>query len=456
MNRIAGRAFAVLLVVLLLVGGMAFFVAEFAAEAEDWILFPGSPHVYNSGKVGNGYITDREGTPLADMSGERIFSSDETLRKAMLHWLGDREGNISTPALSEYAAQMTGFDLLNGVYAYGDAGYVMELTLSAAVQKAALEALDGYDGTVAVYNYETGEILCAVSAKTFDPDDAPVITDENAQDYDGVYVNRFTQSTYIPGSIFKSITVAAALETIPDIEDRTFVCYGSYEYGADAVTCEGVHYEQNIREAFANSCNCAFAQIAELLGEDVLTRYVRQFRITEPVCFDGITTAEGNFDLTGAEPVEIAWSGIGQYTDQINPCRFLTFMGTVASGGQGVEPHVISSIRVGNDTTYTADAVQTERIMSTATAEVLKEYLRNNVETVYGAWNFPGLTVCAKSGTGEVGDGKRPNAAFAGFVDDPDYPLAFIAVVEDAGYGSTVCVPIISEVLAACKEVMDN
>lgn len=456
MNRIAGRAFVVILVVLLLAGGMGFFVAEFATEAGDWVVFSGSPHVYNSGKVGNGYVTDRDGTPLADMSGDRVFTSDETLRKAMLHWLGDREGNISTPALTQYTTEMTGFDLLNGVYTYGDTGYVLELTLSAEVQETALEALGGYNGTVAVYNYETGELLCAVSNPTYDPDDVPEFTDDNAEDYDGVYVNRFTQSTYIPGSIFKIITVAAALETIPDIEERTFTCYGSYEYGADAVTCEGVHYDQNIREALANSCNCAFAQIVEQVGEDTLTRYVEQFRITAPVSFDGIITAGGNFDLTGAEPVEIAWSGIGQYTDQINPCRFLTFMGAIASGGQGVEPYVVSKISVGNDTTYTAQAVDTDRIMTSATAEKLREYLRNNVETVYGSYNFPDMTVCAKSGTGEVGDGKRPNATFAGFVADPEYPLAFIVVVEDAGYGSTICVPIISRVLEVCKEVMDN
>ena len=70
--------------------------------------------------------------------------------------------------------------------------------------------------------------------------------------------------------------------------------------------------------------------------------------------------------------------------------------------------------------------------------------------------SFPGLTVCAKSGTGEVGGGKKPNAMFAGFVDDEAYPLAFIVAVEDGGYGKATCVPILSQVLAVCKEVMDD
>jgi peptidoglycan glycosyltransferase len=95
-----------------------------------------------------------------------------------------------------------------------------------------------------------------------------------------------------------------------------------------------------------------------------------------------------------------------------------------------------------------------ERIMSEQTAEVMEEFMRNNVVLNYGADNFPDLTVCAKSGTGQVGGGLRDNATFAGFVADEEYPLAFIVVVENAGYGKFVCVPILSKVLSVCREVM--
>lgn len=93
--------------------------------------------------------------------------------------------------------------------------------------------------------------------------------------------------------------------------------------------------------------------------------------------------------------------------------------------------------------------------MSPTTAEVLQEYLGFNVKDKYGSKNFPGLTVCAKTGTGEVGGGKKPNAMFAGFVEDEQYPLAFMVAVEDGGYGVKVSVPIASKVLAACKEALD-
>ena len=455
MNRIAGRSFMVVILVLALIAGMVFFVAEFTAQAENWVMFPGSPHVYEGGRMENGVITDRSGETILDLAGDKSYHTSEEFRIALLHWTGDRDGNISTPALEEYPLEMTGFDLLDGVYNYGDASCVVEMTLSAEIQAAAMEALGDRCGTVAVYNYKTGEILCAVSSPSFDPLDPPVIIEET-QGLDGVYVNRFTQSTYIPGSIFKIITVAAALEQIPDIENETFICYGTYEYGIDLVTCEGAHYEQDLKTALANSCNCALAQVADRLGGEALSRYAQKYQITQPITFDGITTAEGNFNLDTAEEVEVAWAGIGQYTDEINPARFLTFMGTVASGGQGVEPYIVSNIRIGEDVSYRAETVETDRIMSADTARTLAEYLRNNVQTVYGDWNFPDLSVCAKSGTGEVGGDKRPNATFAGFVQDEQYPLAFIVVVEDGGYGSEVCVPILSEVLAACKSVLDQ
>ncbi len=94
---------------------------------------------------------------------------------------------------------------------------------------------------VGVYNYKTGEILCAVSSPTYDPDHVPDIANDTSGDYDGVYVNRFTQSAYVPGSIFKVATAAAALAEIEDIQSQSFLCEGSYWVGGDEVVCEGVH-----------------------------------------------------------------------------------------------------------------------------------------------------------------------------------------------------------------------
>ncbi len=454
MNRIASRSTALLLIVLLLVGGFSLFVAEYLAKAGEWVVFPGSPHVYNGGNIGCGVVVDRDNKLLLDLNGGRIYSDSLLLRQSTVHWLGDRYGSISAPALSHYAGAIAGYDLLNGIYNYAQTGGVATLTLSAKMQIAALEALGDYKGTVAVFNYKTGELLCAVTTPTYDPDNVPSFTEGTEGIYDGIYVNRFTQATYIPGSIFKIVTLAAALETIPDITKQTFTCTGSYQIGTEKITCEGAHWNQSLKAAFCNSCNCAFAQIALQLGAETLEAYVAKFGIAKSVTFDGITTAKGNFQAVGAENLNIAWSGIGQYLDLVNPCAFLTFMGAVANDGVVTTPYLVEGISVDENPTYSASLHAGERIMSTETAAILQEYLQNNVYTKYGADNFPGLTVGAKTGTGEVGGGKKPNAMLTGFVENAELPLAFIVCVEDAGYGKTVCIPIASKVLAAAAQAL--
>lgn len=456
MNRIMGRTKILLVLILVLALGISIFVGEYFIKAEDWVMFAGSPHVYNAGNLGCGVVTDRDGVLLMDLTGGRVYAQNVLLRKSVLHWLGDRQGNISAPALPHYAEAITGFDAVNGLYAYGGTGGQTSLTLSAKIQMAALEAMGDRKGTVAVYNYKTGQLLCAVTTPTYDPDNVPDIAGDNSGAYTGAYLNRFTQSTYTPGSIFKIVTAAAALEHIPDIQQQTFTCKGIVEYGIDKVTCEQSHGTMTFREAFARSCNCSFANIAGQLGGASLTRYAKQFGVLDSVTFDGITTAHGKMEAAGAADVLVAWSAIGQHKDLINPCRYMTFLGSVAAGGVSVEPHLVSKIRVGGKTTYRADTATGGRIMSTQTAAVLQEMLRNNVQNYYGDESFPGLTVCAKSGTAEVGGGRKPNAMFTGFVADEKYPLAFIVAVEDGGYGRQVCVPILSPVLEACKQMIDG
>ncbi len=456
MNRVIGRAGILLIPVLILVAGTLFFVGEYLFCSEDWVLTEGSPHVYSDYSSVCGTVTDRSGVLLMDTADGRVYSTNTALRSSVIHWLGDRQGNIYAPTISYYARQLTGYDLVNGLYAYGNANGVVKLTLSAQVQIAALEAMGDRKGTIAVYNYETGEILCAVTTPTYDPDNVPDIAGDTDGTWDGAYVNRFLKSTYIPGSIFKIVTAAAALETIDDIMTQTFTCKGETEYGIDKVTCTATHGSQTFEQAFMNSCNCAFAAIAGQLGGDVLQRYAEAMGITETLTFDGVTTVAGSIQAEGEADVLVAWSAIGQHKDQINVCQFMTMVGAIASGGSGVQPYIVSGIDGGSWGSYTASPVSTGRIISTETAQTLQKLMRNNVENYYGDGNFPGLTVCAKSGTAEVGGDLEPNAMFAGFVADEEYPLAFVVVVENAGSGMRTCIPILSQVLAACKEAMDS
>ena len=456
MNRVASRSAIALLLALLLVAGLGFFVAEYVTNAETWVMFPGSPHVYNGGNIGCGTVVDREGTLLLDMTGERTYAASENLRKTTVHWLGDRYGAVSAPALTAHAGDLAGFDLLNGVYAYGDGEATARLSLSGKVQTAALEAMAGKKGTVAVYNYQTGALLCAVTTPNYDPDNVPDVEGDDTGKYEGMYLNRFTQSTYIPGSIFKIVTLAAALEEIPDAQDLRFTCKGSLELDGGKITCEKSHGKQSLKEAFCNSCNCAFAELALQIGGDRMEYYVEAFGINDSIAFDGVETAEGNYQAAGQQQIDIGWSGVGQFNDQVNPCGFLTFVGAIANGGKGTYPYLVENIKVGDTRTYTARTQYGETPISKQTARIVTEYMRNNVKSKYGDDNFPGLAVCAKTGTAEVGGDRKPNAMLAGFVADSNYPLAFIVCVEDGGYGAKVCLPIASRVLEACVGSMKS
>lgn len=449
MNRIAKRSFAVILLTLFLLIGTSFFVAEFVTQAEDWAMFSGSPHVYYAGNIGSGAVTDRDGILLLDMEQGRVYSSDEQIRKATLHWIGDRNGSISAPAIPHYAAQLSGYDLLTGLYSFDGSGGVARLTLSAQVQKVALEALGSRKGTVAVYNYRTGQILCAVTTPTYDPDNVPDIENDTQGLYEGAYMNRFTQSAYTPGSIFKIVTLAAALDCLPEAQELQFTCTGSRDYGADRITCETAHGTQSLKQAFCNSCNCAFAELSEKIGAERLADYAQKLGAVGSVSFDGITTASGNFEVA-EDTVNLGWSAIGQYTDLINPCAFLTFVGAIAGNGQGAVPYVVEQAG-----SYRASTTYTKKILSQEVAQTVGDYMRYTVENKYGDENFPGLIVCAKTGTAEMDGDKASNAMLAGFVDSDEYPLAFIVCVEEGGYGRSTCVPIASKVLSACVAALD-
>ena len=153
MNRIATRSMALLILVVLLLGGFGFFLVEYFIESENWVVHSGSPHVYNvySGenagnqsavqggtveKISCGVVVDRDMNLIVDMRDVWTYAESEALRQSMVHWVGDRLGNVSAPAVKHYTADISGFDPLNGLYNYGQKGGQAQLTLSGALQSA--------------------------------------------------------------------------------------------------------------------------------------------------------------------------------------------------------------------------------------------------------------------------------------------------------------------------------
>lgn len=457
MKKISGRTVFTTLLSMLVVIGVVCFVCQYFVKADTWITTEGSPHVYSGGNISTGSVRDREGITLLTNGSSRVYADDAMIRKATLHLLGDRDGYIVAPLINNYADKLLNYNKITGLYSTSETGNILNLTLSANACATALEDLGDRKGTVGVYNYKTGEILCMVSSGTFDPDDKPSSDTIDSDDYyEGVYLNRFTRSTYVPGSIFKLVTAAAAIDNIPDVFDRTFRCEETTIIDGEYVTCESYHGDISFGSGLVKSCNIVFGELAVELGSDTLTRYAEAAGITSSISFDGTTTAAGNFDLSDANYAGLAWAGIGQYTNLINPCQFMTFVGSIANGGVAAKPYVVDTVTTPEGIpVYEAQQDMLDRTMSGDTANTLVDMMRDDVVYNYGTGNFPDVYVCAKSGTAEV-DGEAPNAMFAGFAKDPEYPLAFIVIVENAVSGSAVCASIAGDVLAACMNAMDN
>lgn len=451
MRKIEKRAVLCLIIALALIAGLGLFCFRFVTNASDWAAYPYNRHMYsNSGQLLSGTILDRDGDVLTEVKdGERVYYPDATVRRATVHAVGDGSGYIGTGALTAFADRLSGYNLITGGYSPLGSGRNLTLTLDAYLNVTAYNAMDGRQGTVGVYNYKTGDILCMVSTPSFDPENPP----DASSAEDGVYLNRFLSSAQVPGSIFKTVTLTAALENLPDLKDRTFTCTGETTVGGTVITCPKPHGKMDIASAFANSCNGVFGTLAAELGGDTMTKYVEQAGLTRRMSVDGIMTAAGHYDVSDADKGQIGWSGVGQYTDTVNPCNMMTYMGAIANGGTAAVPRLILDITTpsGIPTSWQRTE-ETDTLVQASTASQVKEMMKNNVVQTYGTDRFRGLDIGAKSGTAEVGGDKRPNAWFAGFLDDPEHPYAFIVLVENGGGGASVAGEIAATVLQACVD----
>ncbi len=447
MKKIENRAFVCLLLALALGAGMILFLFRYLTQGGSWASSAFNRHLYNTqGQLTAGTVLDRDGDVLSSAeNGERTYYDSETVRKATLHAVGDLQGNIGTGALNAFAGKLTGWNLVNGAFGAGRGGE-LTLTIDARYNYEAYQALNGHAGTVAVYNYKTGEILCMVSAPSYDPLNVPEDIETNDR-WKGAYVNRFLSSAFTPGSVYKTVTLAAALELLPDLENRTWNCAGFLQIGDETIVCSGVHGEQDIAAAFANSCNSAFAEIAVELGADALQKHTEKAGLTASCRLDGLSTARGSFDWDLSEG-RLGWAGVGQDKDLVNPCALMVYMGAVANGGRAAEPYLILQTKNGlGIPSLPRWSHKTRTLIDSGTAGKLAELMAGNVERTYGRERFPNMDLCAKSGTAEVGEGEAPHAWFAGFLRNADAPYAFVALVEHGGGGSSVAGNVAARVL---------
>lgn len=447
------RAVSVLLLSAFFVLGLFVFLVRYAVNSSTWALYPVNKHIYRNGElIRAGTVYDRNGEILAETSnGERQYHSDRAIRVATMHAVGDLRGNVSTGIQRVYSKRLSGWDPLGGVYRYEDSitsGMDITLTLDAELCSTAYQALGNRKGAVGVFNYKTGDMLCMVSSPSFDPQNPPDL-DADLDTYEGVYLSRFLSVCYTPGSVFKLVTAAAAIENISDIDERVFHCDGEVLIDGVLVTCPSAHGDVTFEQALAHSCNVSFAEITGELGARTLQEYVDTLGLNSALKVSGIPTAAGRIDVWEATGADLAWAGIGQYTDTVNPLNFMAFIGAIANGGKITHPQLIDENRL-----FPGLFASNYQIMPEVTALRLKEMMRNNVVANYGEYNFSGLELCAKSGTGEVGGGKAPNAWFVGFLDRQDCPLAFVVIIENGGSGLGKAGPVAEQIMREAVRIL--
>lgn len=437
MKQVRRRALILLCIAGFLALGLLLFGFRWLTQGRDWVSFFGYSSLYE-----NGAIYDRNGLLLYD--GETgDYAEEKAIRRASMHLVGD--SNIATSMRSVLSDRLSGFNQITGT-AFGR--HDIYLTIDAQLNRTAYEALNGKKGVVAVYNYKTGDILSLVSAPSFDPKNPP--SDISGSKYEGVYLNRFFSSLFPPGSIFKVVTTAAAIEKKVDWQAFRYSCTGALSVQGQTVSCPSVHgADMTLQQAFARSCNGAYATLALELSGKTLQDYSRSGGLLTPYEISGVTTATGVFEIGAAGGIDLAWSGSGQFHTMINPASFMMLMGGIANGGKTVVPTLLHRESLA-DTKLPGSLAERGGSFSTWDAETcaqLKTMLRSNVQETYGQKNFGELAICAKSGTAEVGNGQTPHAWFTGFLDDAENPLAFIVLVENGGSGANVAGAVASKVL---------
>lgn len=457
MKTISRRAWILYALALAFLSGLCFLSYTFFTNADSWAMKKANRHLYSGSTLtAAGAITDETGAVLADTAdGKRIYNDDKAVRTATLHVVGDSEGYIATGVQTAYKDTLTGYNLVDGIYdikKYGK-GNDIQLSVNAELCVTAYEALGKNKGTVGVMNYKTGKLVCVVSKPSFDIQNKPTenINNDKTGAYDGVYLNRFFSGVYTPGSTFKVITAASAIDNISDIDSQTFKCKGSFSVDGGSVKCMDTHGTVSFERALNVSCNSAFAQIALQLGTEKLQATADSLGFNQSYSIGNIRLAKSRFDLGAASQLDLGWAGVGQYTTLVNPCHMLMITGAIANNGQAVNPYLVSEITTQKGkTAFEAETVAGQQMFSANTAQKLQEMLRSNVKNYYGDGKFKGLEMCGKTGTAEVSSeegGAKPHAWFIGFSSREDLPYAIVVVVENGGGGSSVAIPVANKTM---------
>jgi peptidoglycan glycosyltransferase len=356
--------------------------------------------------------------------------------------------------------------LLDEVMGRQPEGNDVVTTLDLAAQRVALQQLNGRKGSVVAIEPSTGRVKVMASVPGFDANDlrdAKTFARLNRQT-DSPLFNRSTQAGYPPGSTFKVVTAAAALDTGKYTPD-------SIINGKSPQTISGVPLQNDAGESFGDitlttalthSVNTVFAQIGEDLGKATMAKYMKRFGFYDKPPLDYPTDqmrASGEYDLKSGRllnplspRIDVGRMAIGQDKLQVTPLQMAEVAATVANGGVRVAPRLTR--RIVDPDGRVVDQIEPERVsrvMSAKSARELGEMMQNVVREGTGtAAALQGIDVAGKTGTAEKDPSRNlVQPWFIAYAPANDPKIAIAVTIEDSigGFGGTVAAPVAKAVL---------
>lgn len=421
-----------------------------------------------------GDVLDRNGVVLATTlsDGTRQYQNTEEARRAVVHLLGDSQGQVSNGVETFQTSYLYGFRasfpelaamLITGEQRRGDD---VTLTIDSRLCVQMVRAFNshmasvGKNGAVVAINYKTGEVLGYVSLPSFDPMniDRSVKSDPNQP-----FWNRVTQSLYPPGSTFKTVTSTAAISRIEGVTAQTLNCTGALEVGSQTIHDFGlaVHNDLTLKKAYAISCNNVYALLALTVGNDGMRAAAEAFGFNDNFLFRDMVVENSSYPTGQQSPLHLAASGFGQSSVAATPLHMCLIAAAVANDGVMMEPRLL--LHVASPTGRVRERFSSRvyrTAMSPETALILQEYMAAVVNSSAGTGSrarVDRLAVCGKTGTAESTlNGRAVNYAwFIGYIDDPDLPYAVSVLVEDIADGQgggSVAAPIAADVFAYLRD----
>lgn len=325
-----------------------------------------------------------------------------------------------------------------------DVGDNVITTLDATLQQVAYDALGDYNGGVIVMEPDTGKILVMVSTPSYDPNTVSENWSDLTTDEDSVLLNRATQSSIVPGSVFKIVTALEYIRENSDYDSYTYTCTGSIEVDGTTITCNNstVHGEQTLEEAFANSCNCAFIDMGLSIDNDSLYDTAEELLFNTSLPGE-VSSTTASFVLdSSSNSAETMMTAMGQGDTLTSPYHMALITAAIANGGKLMSPYIIDSIEnyTGSEISHTTPSSY-GYLMTSSEASQLTEYMTSVVE--YGtATSLSGqsYTVAGKTGTAEYSSDKSESHSwFTGFtnVDNPDIVVSVVVEKSDGGLKAT-------------------